>query len=177
MNPSTNRQVSMKANCDGKEQIFSNFVLNLGNKTTFSDFTTHLSRQTKTAPDSPDYDFTQIRMKAGGKYVDITEENFLEIREIILQSTDKLIFRVSVFPSYLLQSCLVSLLQALGHGKESQFISKRERTSIEPTHSDENHPTNRNPGTSVVSPFPSTHIPSLVSGSSSSRHPTEACCL
>jgi hypothetical protein len=94
MNPSTNRQVSMKANCDGKEQIFSNFVLNLGNKTTFNDFTNHLSRQTKSAPDSPDYEFTQIGIKTGGKYVDITEENFLEIRELILQSNDKLIFRV-----------------------------------------------------------------------------------
>jgi hypothetical protein len=42
---------------------------------------------------------------------------------------------------------LLISLQAVAQGKESQYAAKR--TSIEPSHSDENHPTNRNPGNSL----------------------------
>jgi hypothetical protein len=135
----------MKANCDGKEQIFSNFILNLGNKSTFSEFTTHLSKQIKSAPDSPDYEFSFIKIKySDGKYLEINEQNYQEIREFVLQCHDKILLRVRYFSQHSFRLSLT--LQAVAQGKESQYVSKR--ASIEPTttHSDENHPTNRNPG-------------------------------
>lgn len=96
MNPSTNRHVSMKANCDGKEQIFSNFIINLGNKSTYQGFTTHIAKQIKSAPDSPDYEFTLIKIKyLENKYQEITEENYQEIRDFVLKSQEKLFFLVS----------------------------------------------------------------------------------
>lgn len=98
MNPSTNRHVSMKANCDGKEQIFSNFIINLGNKSSYQEFTTHLAKQIKSAPDSPDYEFSHIKIKyLENKYQEITEENYQEIREYVLKCQDKLLFRVRFF--------------------------------------------------------------------------------
>ncbi len=93
-NPSTNRHASMKANCNGKEQIFSNFTINFANKLSLIDFTNHLTRQTKSAPDCPEYEFDQIKMKLGGKFIELTEENYSNIRDLAFQGNEKLILMV-----------------------------------------------------------------------------------
>lgn len=94
INPSTNRIAKMKGYFDNKEHIFNNFTINLNNKNNFNEFLFYLSKQIKIAPDLPDYEIKQIKIKYETKYIEINEENYKNIREIILNGNEKLLFKV-----------------------------------------------------------------------------------